>query len=218
MPRLLRPALIGLGLLGSALCSAQSFTSGFYGGFELGQARINDNSAVLQQSLVSDLGGSASVNQDTSKLNYRLLAGYKLTENVDLEAGYSQSDAFGIPFSGRSGGNVSYTGSGSVKVHGLDYGVVLRPNVSSGWNPLFLRLGGTHYTAALDVSATAGAQSASLSDSASGSGTLLGVGYDFVNVWPQVDVRASYTQLNKIAGGSSDSKASVYGVSLIKRF
>lgn len=202
----------------SAICSAQSqAAAGFYSGVELASVPISDNSSSMRQELVSGLGGTASVSQDTSKVAYRLFAGYRLNENIDLEAGYMQSGSYGISMGGKTGGNVNYSGTASVKLDGFDYSVLLRPNADSGLNPFFVRVGGTHYSAKLTGSVNVAGVTTPISNKTSGNGTLWGVGYDFSNVVFGADVRASYTRMNKI-GGDSDNKASAYAVALIKRF
>lgn len=202
-------------VLGAA--QAQSNTpEKFYGGLEVGRASVANETGPLTSALVSEVGGSASATQDSSINDYRIFGGYKLNENVNFELGYVQTSSLGLNFSGVSGGSSAYTGSATQKFSGFDYSVLLRPNVSTGWNNMFFRVGGHSLKGSVDVTINGGGGSASVTDKFSGTGTLFGLGYD-LNVAKNVDVRVSVNRLNKIAG-RSDSDATIYSLGVLTRF
>ena len=188
----------------------------FYGGLEVGRSNVANQTGTLTSSLVSLLGGSASATQGSSINDYRVFGGYKLNENVNFELGYLQTSSLGLNFSGRSSGSVAYTGSAGFKFSGFDYSVLLRPDVATGMNGLFFRLGGHSLKSTTDVSVTVSGSSTSSTTSQSGTGTLFGIGYD-INIAKNVDLRASVNRLNKLAG-QSDANATVYSVGVLTRF
>ncbi len=188
----------------------------FYAGLEVGHTNVSDSTGALTNGLVSQLGGSASATQDSSINDYRIFGGYKLNENVNFELGYLQTSSLGANFSGRSSGSVAYAGSAASKFAGLDYSVLLRPDVATGMNGLFFRLGGHSLKSTSDASITVLGRTTSSSTNQSGSGTMFGIGYD-INIAKNADARVSLNRLNKIAG-ESDSTATVLSIGVLTRF
>jgi len=188
----------------------------FYGGLEIGRASVANDTGPLTRALVSQVGGSASATQDSSINDYRIFGGYALNENVNFELGYVKTSSLGLNFAGVSGGSSAYTGSASQKFSGFDYSVLLRPNVSTGLNKLFFRVGGHSLKGDLDFTINGPGGTASGSDSRSGTGTLFGIGYD-INLAKNIDARVSANRLNRIAG-QSDANATVYSLGVLTRF
>lgn len=190
----------------STIANAQStvFTPGFYVGAEAGYEKVKDQTAATASSLVSALGGSASVTQGTNMYDGRLFAGYKIIENIDAELGYTWTSTVTQNFAGVSRGGVAYSGSSNLSVNGADYSVLLRPNISTGFNNLFFRVGGTYLSQNTNANiATSIGTSASSSLNKSGSGYIVGLGYDYA-VTKDIDVRAAYNYLGNIAGISNN--------------
>jgi hypothetical protein len=205
-------------VLGTATANAQSMnnSTNIYIGAELGYTTVSDNAQLLANNLVNTVGGSAAVTQNLSVAIGRLFAGYKLNENFALELGYGASSNVNYNFSGVSRGNVAYTGTASDSVSGLDYVLVARPSVSSGLNNLYFKAGGTYYTDKVTTTASTSVASATTTFSSSGTGYLLGAGYD-IPLGQDLDFRVSYSYLNNIAG-LSGSYANVFSVGILKKF
>jgi len=187
-----------------------------YWGGEFGISKLEDNTGNLTSSLVNTLGGSASATQDSTISAFKILGGYRFTENLDLELGYFQSGSANLSFSGVTSGSVSYTGNGNLKWSGFEYAANLRPSVASGWNDLYFRVGGHSSKLEVDVSVTASGYSAYSNNSYSGTGSLYGFGYD-QRIGEMMKIRYSVVKYSKV-GGESDSGGSVYSVGLIKNF
>jgi hypothetical protein len=120
-------------LMGTSIAQAQSMnnSTNFYVGADLGYSSVSDNSQQLANALVTSVGGSATVTQNTGVAIGRLFGGYKINENFALELGYGASSNVNYSFSGISRSSVAYTGSASESIYGLDYAVVVRPSVST---------------------------------------------------------------------------------------
>jgi opacity protein-like surface antigen len=195
---------------------AQTFTPAFYGGGELGDSQMKDQSGSFSASMASMLGGTANASQDKNVFSGRLFAGYKIIENVDIELGYFQSNSYSINDNGVTGSGFAYSGNVSMKFSGFDYAVLLRPSISSGFNGAFLRLGGQHSKVAIDTTATVGTATASASGSQTGNGYMIGFGYDF-NVAKNVDIRAEYNHMDSL-GGNSNNVADTILIGVVGKF
>lgn len=190
--------------------------SNFYAGIVAGSVNVQDETGGLTTSLVNNLGGSASATQDSSVAVGRVFVGYKASENIDLEVGYFGSDTDTINFSGRSGGGVAYSGSLGGTVTGFDYSVLLRPNLASGFNGVYLRLGG--HSSKLDGSGSISVNGGTygISASESGSGFLYGIGYDGP-ITKNLDWRVDFSSYRGL-GGDSSAYANLYMVGILGRF
>jgi OmpA-like transmembrane domain len=206
-------------IVGLMAASAASFTfaqtgfkPGFYLGADAGYTIVDNNAQAFANGLVATNGGSASVTQNRDISVGRIYTGYKITENFDVEVGYFASGNVSYRFSGVSSGNTAYAGTADVAAKGIDYSILMRPNISTGWNSAFLQVGGHSSKETVDVYGTniRGGKS-----SASGTGYLYGAGYD-LNIAKDIDIRLKATYLNKIAGTSDD--ATIYSVGVIGRF
>lgn len=199
-----------------AAASLTAQAEGFYAGGGVGFNSINNELTKFNSEMVSTLGGTIVSTQDSSVRNLRLIGGYKVNENVAVEVGYINSSDFALTFAGRSGGNVAYSGKGTVSFSGFDVAAVLRPSVASGYNNVFATIGVHNYKAKTAVAFTVVSTNYSDNSSESGTGTMFGVGYDW-KIDKDVDVRLTLTRINKIAG-NSDSSTNNVGVGLVKHF
>jgi hypothetical protein len=95
----------------------------------------------------------------------------------------------------------------------LDYSVLLRPSISTGFNNLYVRLGGTW---ANETASTSGTNVTGGSGSYSGSGYLYGLGYD-QPIDKTFNARFQINRLQNIAGQSSDN-ATVFSIGLLGKF
>jgi hypothetical protein len=202
-----------IGTVASFSVSAQTFKPQFYAGAELGYAALENNAQTFANSLVATNGGSASVTQNSGIAVGRIFGGYKVLENVDLELGAAQTSNVNYNFSALSRTGAAYSGTTSVSVMVLDYSVLLRPSISTGFNNLYVKLGGTW---AKETASTSGTNVTGGSGSYSGSGYLYGLGYD-QPIDKTFDARFQINRLQNIAGQSSD-KATVFSVGLLGKF
>jgi hypothetical protein len=206
-------------LLASSSVFADASTSKFYGGLDIASASIENRAQETRNTLVSLLGGTTTVTQTVRNGAFRVFGGYKIIENADIELGYLQTQNFNITASGVTGagfGTTAYNLSGSVKVSGFDYSVLLRPSISTGMNGLFVRVGGHQTTADVTASVSVGGTNVSANSKESGSGMLYGIGYD-LNINQTLDVRVGITQYQKVAG-ISNNEATIYSIGLKGNF
>ena len=210
--------LIGTAIL-TAIVSSNAFaedakTTGAYAGAELGYSRVKNDSQELANGLVSEVGGSVIVTQDTGVATGRLFAGYSINENIAVELGYLHTADINYNAAGVAGNSVAYTATADISIKGVDYAVLIRPSSSNGLNGLFAKVGGHYLKASTDISLT-GTSTVSLSDSVKGSGFLLGVGYQ-APISSNIDARATYTYYDNVAGG--DGHANVFSLGILAKF
>lgn len=199
---------------GLMLSSAAMADTGFYAGAELGAATIKNQAQTLANGLVNKLSGSASVTQDTGIGFGRLYGGYQFHKMVAGELGYVQSGDAKANFSGTTGGGAAYTGNVTLNYSGLDASAVIKPFEKAGLNGLFFRAGLTNYEQKTVVAASANGASASGTSVKSGTGTMLGVGYD-LSAGPGV-VRFQLNALQSVAGISDNDTTAISAGYLIK--
>ena len=216
----MKKLLLSAGLIGTVASfsvNAQSFIAGPYAGVEVGVSGIKDQAQSTANALVSAVGGSASVTQDTRLYDARIFAGYKVIQYVDLELGYTQTSTANMNYSGRSSGNVAYSGNANFSVSGIDYSAILRPSLASGFNNVFVRVGGTYLSQNQNNSlAASNGAYASSNLNKSGGGYILGLGYD-LPIDKTFDVRAAYNYLGNIAG-ISNNYANRFSIGLVGKF
>ena len=200
--------------IASAAVAAQA--QGFYLGAGVGFNKVTDNLSEFNSGMVDELGGTISSSQDSSVNNLRLVGGYKINENVAFEVGYINTSKYDLNFSGRSGGNVAYSGNGNVSFSGFDVSAVLRPSIASGYNNFFATVGIHNYKAKMGINFVVDGDNYNTTESYKGTGAMFGVGYDF-KVSKDLDLRATVTRINKLAG-ESDSSTTNIGIVLIKNF
>ena len=193
--------------------SAQTFTPKFYAGAEVGYSAVDNNAQNVANTLVATNGGSASVTQNTGIATGRIFGGYKVIEYVDVELGAFRGGNVNYNFAAIGGGGAPYSGTTSIYTQGIDYSVLLRPSMSSGFNNLFVRLGGIW---SQENQSTSGTNVTGGNGTTSGSGYIYGLGND-VPVDKTFDARLSINRLQNIAGNSSDN-ATVYSVGILAKF
>ena len=183
----------------TVMAQNSNFKAGPYAGIEFGFAMLKDQSQSTANDLVRILGGTATVTQSKSIFDGRIYGGYKLIENIDLELGYTQSNTISQTAVGRTGAGIAYTGNADISYGGLDYSILLRPSLSTGFNGLFFRAGGTYLTQQDKTTVAGGGAAASATSNTSGSGYLLGLGYD-IAITKSLDARLGYNYVGNIAG------------------
>jgi len=199
-----------------AMAQNANFKAGPYAGIEFGFATVKDQSQSSANQIVGILGGRATVTQSQSIFDGRIFGGYKIIENIDLELGYTQSSTLSQTVTGVTGGSVAYSGKADISYSGFDYSILVRPSLSTGLNGLFFRAGGTYLTQQDKVSLSAGGASASATNNTSGSGYLLGLGYD-IPLTKSIDVRAAYNYVGNIAG-VANSYSNRFSIGILGKF
>lgn len=213
--KLQKTAAAVLFALAASASFAQTSVGQTYFGFEFGSSKVDDATGTLTTSLVAGLGGSASATQDSSMSTFKALLGYKHSENVDLEVAYLKSSDINLTFAGSTRNSSSYAGTATQSLSGLEFSANLRPDVSTGWNNAFVKLGAHNFTADYSLKVTSGSASIATSGSDSGTGTLYGFGYDYP-ISSGSNVRIAYTKYSKVAG--EDISGSVIAVGFTKQF
>jgi hypothetical protein len=208
--------IIVVALAGIAAFSVQAEQSKMYWGGEVGISHLDDQTGTISTGLVNAVGGSASTSQDKNVTTFKVVGGYRYTENLDLEVGYFQSATARMNFNGVSSGAVAYTGNANLNFSGVEYAANVRPSVSSGWNELYFRIGGHTSRLETDISINANAVTASANKTYSGSGTLYGLGYD-QKFNETTKIRYSAVKYSRV-GGESDSGGSVFSIGVVKNF
>jgi hypothetical protein len=170
----------------------------------------------MANALVSLLGGAAAVSQDKYVFLGRLFAGYKVTENIDVEIGYLKTNDVNMSFNGVSSGAVAYTGSANINISGFDYSALVRPSIRSGYNNLYFRFGGTNWDTKSSYTINGNSGSINTSENTSGVGLQYGIGYDG-DISTGLKSRIAFTRYDKVSGVSGNS-ANVFSVGIIKDF
>lgn len=206
--------------IAASLCAVTAFaqnsnTSNGYIGFEFGSFQFKDQTTVAS-GLVSVVGGSATSVQDTGMGVGRFFGGMNFNENVGAEIGYVMTSTANASFSGVSSGSVAYSGTATQKASGLDFSALIRPGTATGLNGLFLRAGGHSMSVQTDVTLLTGSGSGASSATKSGTGGLIGIGYDG-KINDKLDFRVAYTSYSTI-GGVSGNDVSLFTIGLVSKF
>ena len=166
---------------------------------------------------MSTAGGTFSLDMKTSAASGRIFAGYNVHEQVALELGFLKTQNMRSNFTGTESHQISFSGSGTRKLSGIDYSVLLRPSQESGMHRFYGRLGGSYLQDDRSATVHAGTHSSySVRASEKGTGWLAGIGYEHP-VSSNLSIRAEYSHYGRIAG-DSDTRAGMYGINLIGRF
>ncbi|KAF1043766.1 MAG: hypothetical protein GAK35_02067 [Herbaspirillum frisingense] len=186
-------AVAAMAMMAAGSAFAQTADSGVYVGVEGAYVSVNS---------IATPNGARKTSETTDVAALRAMIGYQFNKNLGLELGYFATDDF------KQSGNVlgsTATYQTKIDVKGVDLAVVYK---STEFVPdLFLKAGATHSKVSGDITARNGAASASASDSVSGTGYLVGLGYEFT-VSQNLGARLGYTRYEKL-GGESDNKANM---------
>ena len=163
--------------LGTSVAQAESRSSGFYLGGQYGYADLKDYS----QDRLMHIPGAAfsqTSSQDTTVGWGRLFGGYRLNEIVALELGYGQLGNSNFRTTTTQPPFPSGSTRGTTRMEGLDLSAIISP--FSSVRGLYFRAGVTEYTTQVqstDYYDTDVLRSSS--ETFTGMGTTLGVGYDW---------------------------------------
>ena len=209
----MRKILTAVALFAAAL-TAQA--ENLYVGAGFGLSRVPNGADETSAGLISDFGGTASSTHAKSVASLRIIGGYKLNENIAVEAGYTKTSKINISAAGTDASNVSYTASGNVRFSGLDISALFRPSVASGYNNFFAKVGAHSYKVKGSSTFFIGSTDYSGSNSYSGTGPMFGVGYNW-KLDKYLDLRLAIDRINKI-GGASDFNVTNFGIILIENY
>ncbi len=189
--------------------------SGFYGGVDVGYARVENSTQKIANDFVNLLGGSVTVVQDVSAPVGRIFAGYTINQNIALELGFVQTGDFNANVSGYTGGFVPYTVKETDSASGFELSAVIRPVTENGWHRFFVRAGAHNLNISSKLTSSfPGATAVNLDRS--GNGFLIGIGYD-TPISETLSCRSAYTYYDKI-GGESDNYAHIVTIGLMAKF
>lgn len=185
-------------MMAAGSVAAQTADSGVYVGIE--------GALVTIDSIVTPTNGvKTSETNETGAL--RALVGYQINKNFAVELGYFATDDFK-----QDGTNVARTVRYNMKadVKGVDLSAIYK--FTEFLPGLYLKAGATRSKVSAELNQPAG----STSGSVTGTGYLLGLGYEF-NLAQNVGVRVGYTRFEKL-GGESDNKMNMYSAGLKYQF
>jgi len=184
-----------------------------YVGFDAGWTSADQKPLVdaLGQSLANASGHTVNVVYDKSTSTGRVFAGWNVSPGVDMELGYLKSGDLGATYTGTTAGGAAFSLNTDISVSGFDVAAVWWPTEN-----IFLK-GGAHSTEAkLSLSANVSGSTATYTVTESGTGLLVGVGYEAA-MSKDINWRATYTYYDKL-GGMSDANAHNYTVGLKMKF
>lgn len=198
------------------LACATPLQGRFYGGAELGIPFDSDQTNDVSEKLVSALGGSASTTESGTVKLGRVFGGYKVMENLDVEVGAYQTGKSTLRFTGVMANTLPYSGVAHSSAYGVNYSALFRPNITTGWNQVFFRLGG-HWSSLETTSTVVTSLGTSSSTTTnSGSGLVYGFGYDGA-INKTTDWRLQLTRTNNVAG-KPGLNTSVISFGVVKSF
>ncbi len=110
--------------------------SGWYAGFNLGQAHAKIDDVRISNGLLSDGFATTSIDDDNRHFGYKVFGGYDISRYVALEAGYFDLGRFGFTANTIPAGTLR----GDIKIKGLNADLVGSLPVGEGIS-LFARAG-----------------------------------------------------------------------------
>ena len=185
----------------------------FYAGVDAGYGYVKGDAQETANALVSVLGGSVTVTQETRTVAGRFFAGYNITRMFGLEVGYLLTGDLSTRAAGVASNGVAYTGSADASVSGVDYALLVRP--IDTMDGLFVKAGGHYVETSIDWSLTAAGRATATTDER-GSGFLVGLGYE-APISDVLDYRVAYTYYDRLSG-LTDNNSSLVTLGLVARF
>jgi hypothetical protein len=195
-----------------AAVSASAQQSSLALGVEGGWASIDQETRARSngQLIANASGRTTTVTWDKGTYAGRFFLNFPVTKDFGVEAGYFMTGSLDTTYTNSAGSaKESYTASG------FDAALVIKPETFNGF---FLKAGMHHSEVEGEASVTIGGTRYALTESYSGSGWLVGGGYEWqVGNDKDLLARVSYTFYNKL-GGMSDADASVFAFGIMMRF
>jgi Outer membrane protein beta-barrel domain len=207
--RYLLSVMISLAIMVPMSSLSAEFVRGPYVGVELNRAMLDDQSSALAPSYLPASSYNITLNSQTTAITGgRVFFGYKVHENIDLEAAYYQDQGVNVNYGGTDITDNTVTKSVNIfyKARGFDYSILFRPSIFTGMNGLFLRLGG--HTSIVDynqLTTTTYSDRITPTDTKTKSGSLTnsgyfgGIGYDLV-INKNFSMRTEFTYTPNLNG------------------
>ena len=204
---------LAAGLAAVLLASGATVANaGGYIGLDAGLAAVDQESTVRQmgQALADASGNPVTMVYDKSTSIGRIFAGMNIAQGIDIEVGYLKSGDLSATYTGTAG-NTAYSLNTDISASGFDVAAVswLTENIFLKGGAHVLEMKGS-FTA--DVSGN----SETYGDTLSGTGFLLGLGYEGA-LSNDVNWRAAYSYYGYIAG-DSDTDAHILTLGLKMKF
>ncbi len=184
-----------------------------YVGFDAGWASIDQKPSVdeIGQALADASGHTVNAVYDQSTSVGRVFAGWNVAQGVDIELGYLQSGDLSATYTGTTAGGAAFSVNTDLSASGFDVAAVWWPTEN-----IFLKGGAHSMEVEGNLTANVSGTSATYSTSESGTGLLVGVGYEGA-LSKDINWRAAYTYYDSL-GGMSDANAHNYTVGLKMKF
>ena len=179
-----------------------------YVGLEMGYAYADIRADQTASVFVNTFGGTVVYEYDEADLAGRISGGYRVTDMLDLEVGYFFTADFDAIYNGVAGNGVVYNATETYSATGLDFSGLFRPTEGD----FFIRLG-VHNSEVEGVGnfTVPGVGSVNVSATESGTGLLLGMGYDWTTDGDSF-ARVSYSYYDKL-GGVDNSEMGLLSIS-----
>lgn len=200
-------SLVSLGTVG-AFAQQSPVSLGVEGGFAVID---QETRALANAQTIANLSGlTTTVRYDQSTYAGRVFLALSAARDVDVEVGYFMTGSLDTTYTNSAGSaQEGYTASG------FDVSFVLKPQNLNG---LFLKAGVHSSEVEGKASVTIGGTTYAISATESGTGWLLGGGYEWqFGATEDLLARAAYTFYNRL-GGMSDGDAGFFSLGLTKRF
>ena len=208
-------------LLSISLASIVSITTanaeGYYLGAGFGYNSLSSNYFEdYTANLISQNGGSNTASLTKSVANLRLIGGIKINKQISTELGYFRSGNLGSSYVGTTSNNSVYSSDWTSTISGFDVSAILRPSTLPKLNNYFINIGMHHYGIHGSGFHTSGTFVDNIQEKWSGTGPLLGGGYD-LKLNKFVDLRFNFTRYFKV-GGVHEDNMNNFSISLIENY
>ena len=177
---------------------------GVEGGLAFADIRADDTA----QTFVNAFGGSVNYEYDEADFAGRLSIGYGVNDMFDLELGYFFTADFNANYNGVAGNGIRYTATETYSASGIDLSALIRPNSGNFFVRVGMHSSEVEGQGNFNVPAVG---SVNVSATQSGSGLLVGLGYDW-NVDDRSFARVSYSFYDKL-GGTDNSELGLLSAS-----
>lgn len=197
--------------LAAAGASAQQKESGFIG-FEAGWASIDQETRALNnaQTIANLSGRTTTVTYDKGTAAGRVFLGLDVSKDFGIEFGYFFTGDLDTKYTNSAG-----SATEKYRATGFDAALLIKPE---SFNGLFLKAGMHRSEVEGEASVTIGGTRYAITATESGTGWLVGAGYDWqIGSDKTLHGRIAYTFYNKL-GGMSDADANVFTLGILKRF
>ena len=196
----------------SPLAFADDSDSGWYAGFNVGQAHAKIDDARISNGLLSDGFVTNSISDDNRHFGFKVFGGYDFSRFVAVEAGYFDLGRFGFTATTTPPGSLR----GDIKIKGLNADLVGSLPVGQAFS-LFARAGVDYATAKDSFTGTGAVAVLNPAPSKRAANFHYGVGARY-DVTPAVGLRAEAERyrIDDAVGNKGD--IDLYSIGMVFRF